>query len=557
MTLQAKANKLLRKKKVTGHDVGALLLDSFRATIVPDESQIKAENFAELENRLISEKDKKTYDMFKNIYFQLIALYGKTVEQLKSFTSRLDADKILKEFISYEEIHATTEKYPVILSSETYAEMITRAKAAIKNNPEQTLFLILQYFRIWDEMLPDTKLKSVIKKYKKMSPALNKRCGEDGTPFRSAFYCPIYQLNGETLGSLQDPRFIEAKKARALEVIGSEDLDAYDTYIADKKKELLYKGPAAIRDYMEEASGTRLTTLKDNALLKALESSIKLDIVREYLSPEYITLENALHLNPVVEYCGTQPDKYQEGYSYFDLIHLYTSLNPKDPVEKDLTAKIKEDYPVLATAIDDYLEKEIAEDFPTLPDYYIALLSDLFKNSPNTLEHINTGGIAVNRKPYPNQKHKAVYPKFDVITHPGKDNTPLEAFSPLAFMNCYNTTITLLAEVFDVPELLEFALLSVPQWEEYSNAFNKILFSIYYDLSMYYTDDKLEERRQALRGLFPYGYLRSASELEPSIEAINKVKKELTYLRDTADPGGNLRLIEYFFVDSLMDSVKL
>lgn len=558
MTLQEKADKLLKKRKLTGHDVGALLLDSFRAYIDPAESQINAKDFVSLENRLTGDKDKNSYLMFKNIYFQLIAIHGKATEQLDAFITRMNADKLLKEFVSYEEIHATAEKYPVIFSSEEYSKMITAAKKAIQDHPEEAFFLILQYIRLWEEKAPDKKIKNAVKKYKKMSPALNNRRGKEGTPFRAAFYCPLYRVNGEELDSLQDPIFISAKKARALEVIGSEDLEAYDAYIADKKKELLYKGPAAIRDYMEEASGTRLTTISNNELLKLLETSIKLDPVREYLSPDYIALENALAFNPVVEYCGQQRDKYQKKYTYFDLLFFYyADPDEEGPIDKDLPAKIKEDYPALAAAIDSYLEEEAAADFPTLPDFYIATLSGLFRYSPELLEHINTGGIAVNRKPYPNQERKTLYPVFNVITSPGDKSTPLEAFSPLAYMNCYNTTITLLAEVFDVPELLEFALLDVPKWEEYREGVNKILFSVFYDLSQYYTGDKLKERRQALRGLFPFDYLRSASDLEPSKKAINRVKKELTTLRDTEDPGGKLRLIEYFYISFLMDSIKL
>ena len=555
MTLQEKADKLLKKKKITGHDVGALLLDSFRVNIVPGEKQIKAEDFAELENRLQSETDRAVYLMFRNIYFPLISLHEKTVTQTDAFIQRMNADRLLKEFINNEEVQAKTNTIPVIIEEKEYKKLIAAAKAVTKSNPATAYYFVLAYIRLWEDKTPNTKIKNAVRKYKKMSPVLNKLRSESGLLYNSFLLKPKYKLNGKEIDSIQDPAFIEAKKARALELTGNDDLKAYDEYITDKKMELLYKGPAAIRDYMEAVSGTRLSSIDDNELMKLLEVSIGADKETEYLALDYINMENALRLYPVIEYCGTEEDKYQEGRSSFDMLYLYTA----GPISDDLPEMIRKDFPILDAAIVDYLNDEMENDFPTLPDFYVASISGCYKDHPEILERINEAGLAVNRKPYPKQKGKYIFPQIDFYRAGEKEEKSLKIFEPLAYMDCYNTLIELLAEVFDVPELLEFAKIDIPDWNTYRDTFNSALFSTYYNLGQYYSGDKakMNSKRDTLKGLFPYDYMRSVSDFLPNKKVVEEVKKDLTALRDSKDPAGKLRMLEYFYITPLLDSVKL
>ena len=552
MTLQEKADKLLKKKKITGHDVGALLLDSFRVNIVPGEKQIKAEDFAELENRLHSETDRAVYLMFRNIYFPLISLREKATTQTDTFIHNMKVDRLLKEFVDNETVLAETRDVPIVIEEKEYKKLIAAAKAAIKVNPATAYYFVLTYIELWGDKAPNTKIRNAVKYYKKQSPVLNTRRSESGMLYSEALLKPKYKLNGKEIDSLNDPAFIEAKKARALELTGKEDLTEYEKYIADKKKELLYKGPAATRDYMEAVSGTRLSSIDDTELMKLLEVSIGADKETEYLALDYINMENALRLYPVVEYCGTEADKYQEGRTNFDLIYRYLA----GPVE-DLPEMIRKDYPVLDTAIVDYLKDETENDFPTLPDFFVASISGCYTDQPQILERINDAGLAVNRKPYPKQKGKYIFPQFEFNRAWKKEEKSLKVFEPLAYMNCYNTIIELLAEVFDVPELLEFAKIDRPDWNIYSGLFNAVLFSTYYALGLYYKKDKLKNKRQALKDLFPYDYLRSTSDFLPNKKVVEEVKKDLTALRDSKDPAGKLRMMEYFYITPLMDSVKL
>lgn len=549
MTLQEKADKLLKKRKLTGHDVGALLLDSFRAYIEDNGGQVNADIFAALEARVYQDKTEGAiYGLYRDIYLQFSQTYKKTSEILRQFTASFTPDITLNEFIENEKAYNVTEKIPLIVTREEYRAIIEKAKKNITTNRPAAYYSMLEYIRAWSnrpELNP--KIKNAVKKYRKMSPALNKRYG-------SLFLQPIYKVDGKEFNSLQDPIFISSKKARALEVIGSEDLEAYDAYIADKKKELLYKGPAAIRDYMRKARKTALISLTDDELISRLDTSLKVDPNIFYLSPDYIALENALAFNPVVEYCGQSLDKYQEGRSYFDLLCMYT----EGPIDKDLPAKIKEDYPALAAAIDSYLEEEAAADFPTLPSYFPALLSFSYNNRPDVLERINTAGIAVNMDPATTARapEPSMFFKLTPHKYSAKEKS-LKVFEPLAYMNCYNTTITLLAEVFDVPGILEFALFTVPEWEEYREHFNRVLYHTNYLLEDFYTGERLKEKRQALRGLFPFDYLRSASDFLPSKKEVKEVKEDLIELRDTRDPAGRLRIMETITIRRLLESVKL
>ena len=553
MTLQEKADKLLKKKKITGHDVGALLLDSFRVNIVPGEKQIKAEDFAELENRLHSETDRADYLMFRNIYFPLISLRQKAITQNDTFIHNMTADRLLKEFVDNEAVLAETRDIPVIIEEKEYKKLIAAAKAVIKSNPAAAYYFVLDYIRLWEDKAPNTKIRNAVKYYKKQSPVLNKLRSENGTLFNNALLKPKYKLNGKEIDSLNDPAFIEAKKARALELTGKEDLTEYEKYIADKKKELLYKGPAATRDYMEAVSGTRLSSIDDTELMKLLEVSIGTDKKTEYLALDYINMENALRLYPVIEYCGTEEDKYQEGRSSFDMIYLYTA----GPISNNLPEMIKKDYPVLDTAIVDYLNDEMENDFPTLPDFFVASISGCYDKHQEVLKRINEAGMAIIHKPYKKQEGKYIFPQFEFYRAWKKEEKSLKVFEPLAYMNCYNTLIELLAEVFDVPELLEFARIYIPDWNAYRDTFNSVLFSTYYNLGQYYINEELKIKRDTLKGLFPYDYMRSVSDFLPNKKVIEEVKKDLTALRDSKDPAGKLRMLEYFYITPLLDSVKL
>lgn len=555
MTLQEKADKLLKKKKITGHDVGALLLDSFRVNIVPGEKQIKAEDFAELENRLHSETDRAVYLMFRNIYFPLISLRQKAITQNDTFIHNMTADRLLKEFVDNEAVLAETRDIPVIIEEKEYKKLIAAAKAVIKSNPAAAYYFVLDYIRLWEDKAPNTKIRNAVKYYKKQSPVLNKLRSENGTLFNNALLKPKYKLNGKEIDSIQDPAFIEAKKARALELTGKEDLTEYEKYIADKKKELLYKGPAATRDYMEAVSGTRLSSIDDTELMKLLEVSIGTDKKTEYLALDYINMENALRLYPVIEYCGTEADKYQEGRSSFELLSIYTNF--AGPISNNLPEMIKKDYPVLDTAIVDYLNDEMENDFPTLPDFFVASISGCYDKHQEVLKRINEAGMAIIHKPYKKQEGKYIFPQFEFYRAWKKEEKSLKVFEPLAYMNCYNTLIELLAEVFDVPELLEFARIYIPDWNTYRDTFNSVLFSTYYNLGQYYINEELKIKRDTLKGLFPYDYMRSVSDFLPNKKVIEEVKKDLTALRDSKDPAGKLRMLEHFYITPLMDSVKL
>ena len=550
MTLQEKADKLLKKKKITGHDVGALLLESFRVVVEEKEEQIDADTFSHLEAKVYADKkEAQIYSLYRDIYFQFTQAYKKTFGMMEQFTTSFTPEKTLNEFIEREKNFFSIERtIPVIVSREEYKAILDDAKTNIKAHPAIAYYALIEYTRAWQNRAElDPKIRNAVKKYKKMSPALNKRFG-------AAFLKPIYKINGKEFYTIQDPAFIEAKKARALELTGKEDLTEYDEYIADKKKELLYKGPAAIRDYMRKATGKALLHLDDEQLSYGVELSLRRPPEDFYAAPDYLEIENALNLNPVVEYCGQKENEYREGRTYFDLIALYTA----GPISDDLPEMIKKDYPALATAFDNFLETEAENDFSTLPAYLVTLLSWRYNDKPQILERINTGGLAVNIDPVQQKKGKEnIFVKMNLPRAGKKEEKSLKVFEPLAYMNCFNITVDLLAEVFDVPELKDYAKFTLPGWPEYSERFNGVLYRTYYYLADNYSGSELQQKRQALKDIFPFGYLRSISDFLPDKKKVNEVKADLIELRDTNDPAGRLRIFETITIRRLLQIINL
>ncbi len=548
MTLQEKADKLLKKKKITGHDVGALLLDSFRVVVTGEGEQIPQDVFLHLEAKVYaSEKEAQIYGLYRDIYFQFTQAYKKTFGMLEQFTASFSPEKPLNEFIDKEKYYSVEQTIPVIVSREEYKAILNDAKKHIKENPAAAYYVLIEYTWAWQNRQElDSRIKNAIKKYKKMSPALNKYYG-------AAFLKPIYRINGKEFYSIQDPIFIEAKKARALELTGNDDLKAYDEYIADKKKELLYKGPAAIRDYMRKATGKALLHLDDEKLLFSVELTLRRPPEDTYAAADYVEIENALNLNPVVEYCGQKENEYREGRNYFDLLCLYTI----GPISDDLPEKIRKDYPALATAFDTFLESEAENNFPNLPAYLVTLLSWRYNDKPDYLQRINSAGIAVNIDPVQEKKAKEnIFVKMNTPRDDKKEKS-LKVFEPLAYMNCYNITIDLLAEVFDVPELKEFAKFELPDWTEYSERFNHALYLTYFLLANNYSGAELQQKRQSLKDLFPFGYMRSVSDFLPDKKKVDEVKADLIELRDTGDPAGRLRILENITIRRLLVIINL
>ena len=547
-TLQKKIEKLLKKKKVTAHDIGDMLIDTYRAICVREEQQINPADFSELERRFYkaaTEKDKTLYDAYKNLYYQIIQTHKKAMEQGEAFITSLMADKVLNEFIENEERHSKAQQIPVIMEAVEYRKLVEAAKTATRERPAAAYYFMLKFIQWKEDETPDKAINNAVRRYKKKSPALNKRHG-------SALLQPIYRLNGKDFTSLQDPIFIEAKTARARELTGSEDLTAYETYIKDKKKELFYQGAAATRDYMKRASGKRLMNLSDEVLLERLENTIRMTPDIEYIDPENIEIESALMLNPPVEYVGTEPDTYIKGRSCFDLLCLYS-----DELTDDLPQQIREDYPEIAAAIDKYLEEETATGFPTLPDFYIANISGAYSSRPDILERINDSGIAILNKPYPKQEGKYIFLDYDYQKASKEtEGERLSIFRPVAYMNCFNALMELVAQVFDVPELLDFITVKLPSYEKYRTLFNRALYSVNFGLRYFYPAEQLQQRRETLRGLFPYGYLRPLEDFQPSKKSIKEVREYLTELRDTGDPAGHLRLLEYRYLDPLLKSIN-
>ena len=545
-TLLQKVEKLLKKKKVTAHDVGALLIESFRAVCVEGVEPLDTKDFARLEHAFYEtakDKDKNQYKVYKTLYFQIVQIRGKAIEQGEAFIASLTADKVLNEFIENEKRHNEVERIPVIMTEERYNAMIEAAKKRARELPAVAYYCILRLISSRNGETPDKALNNAVRKYMKKSPALNKRYG-------SALLQPIYRMKDIEFTSLQDPAFIQAKTARAKKLTGSEDLTAYEEYITDKKKELLYQGAAATRNYIKDTNKKKLLSLSDAELMRRLEKSIALPLELEYMDPDYIELENALMFNPPVEYVGTEPETYIKGRSCFDLLRLYDLTD-------DLPQQIREDYPEIAAAIDNYLEREIDNNFPTLPDFFTAAISGAYEKRPDVLERINITGIAVMKKPLPEQKGKYIFTDYKYSLPGDDENDGLELFRPVAYINCYNALMDLIMKVFDIPEIMDFIHVKLTDYETYRKQFNRTLYSVNFGLQDYYSGEQLREKRENLRGLFPYGYLRSLEDFRPAKKSIDDMRDYLTELRENCDPVGYLRLMEYNCLDPLLESVDV
>ena len=216
-TLLQKVEKLLKKKKVTAHDVGALLIESFRAVCVEGVEPLDTKDFARLEHAFYEtakDKDKNQYKVYKTLYFQIVQIRGKAIEQGEAFIASLTADKVLNEFIENEKRHNEVERIPVIMTEERYNAMIEAAKKRARELPAVAYYCILRLISSRNGETPDKALNNAVRKYMKKSPALNKRYG-------SALLQPIYRMKDIEFTSLQDPAFIQAKTARAKKLTGS------------------------------------------------------------------------------------------------------------------------------------------------------------------------------------------------------------------------------------------------------------------------------------------------------------------------------------------------
>ena len=544
MQLQTRLNKLLKRKQLTGKDVAYFYLLTYSDKLL-GKSTFKLEDFREIERRL-NDYELSQYEFYNKVYFSFIPLLNKALDLRDTFTATLKGfSNTLETHDSIETLQQHKRLYPCLLDHVEYSMMFKAARDNIRDNIDETIAKTLVYFL--DPSLEPYRWH--VSEIEKQLLALNvSTTAPSSYPFLSV---PLYRLsNGSTIQDFEAPSYLELLEDKALQFTGSIDIKSYvNVFVSEKKLELFYKGPKAIREHIKATTKER-PRYTDEEIESLMEKSVYSHKITDFRNSSLREFENCLGFFPKLEEAG-ETTNINERHVLSTLLALYMKDESK-PLEEKLN-NMKLYFNGLYSSVNNYLEEQLKSRLRSMPDYLVYILSNR-QLEPVREQRLKYGGIAISRSyvnPYTEATFNYGYPTLK--TESTKED--LSLYTGVAFINCYNILVDIIARVFDYKDLPLFAKIDFDFYEYIAKEFNSSLYHQYYWLSLSYEGKQLKQQRQQLKEAFPFRYLRDVKDFYPSKSSIETVEEHLKELLKEEDPRGEFRILENITISVMLPSI--
>lgn len=587
----SQVKKLLRKKGLTGKDVGLLLMASLLNDIehIDDpekELLFTQEEIEDMVEHLQTDRDRTVYGAYRTLYNSLVVLYnaGKMVEQ-RFYHGWYRLYNEINAVRLAEEAQKLSADRPLIMTESQYKRSKDEARAKLREAQESYNTLILyamDYFLEADEAEIKKKAPSVWEALEatKQTPVTENRYTE---------YYNYDQGNGYYIypdGRRSDQMTAE-EIANASE--NEEPAEKGREAWADvaELEELFYNGdPGKIRAFIEAGTGEK-TDLTDTELDRALdycltflenvggEDQKKIDEILDNLDPNCSVFLDALGYNRPRFIAD---EELPEGTTLYDLLYLYSPEND--------TAGLKEDAPELFRAVCSFIEENLPQAQglkANQKNKYIASWGELadadflyFRSliEPSDKEIVTLCSEEKIDEAY-SEIYKAGHSGIAIIQNPEEDSLddngdyryndysepvnfslsalnyneePIEKikqakdvliYPALAYIYSINALLEILEEVYSIKDLAKIASIDTSDLEDKIDIYNNLLYIVYH--TVYGGEDEKRLKRARIKEVFS-PLLKE--EVTPSEENREDVKNALVKVGTSSTAWRNLNNLE-------------
>ena len=597
-----KLNNLLKKKSWTGKEVGQLLIASMINDIKQlGQSEKKPlfsqADFDKMESSLASDKDFDVYGVYRNLYISIIDCYNNAQGNYQQFFngfSHLSA--VLSEAEHADNAQAAFDQTPVIMTESQYKRLKNEILQSYRETKDSYYTLLFNVLRDCLNALNESKeapepIKSALEATKNI-PAETISFSRSYNSMRQWGY---YSLpNGQRSDRMTDEEWQAAKEEYFDATHSAIDgeavtIEQYTEQCSEKCRELFFYGANRIREYVFKKTGKQLDGT-DTEIEKSLETLI--------YSLDYYDLFEALDdpisrmLKEALDYPAPTTwhlyEELPEGLTAYDLL---TEFNFSDIKElsgtdaKDFLKKFKNEYQELYTTLKTYIEELVPEvkglkanqlykkifswgdladagvfNYMSIEDITSFEIADTLRKDHSLVSNYSRairGGIAILTDLSPSnidENGDYIEPKsplrffktvYDLDSHPqvlSDLNHYVNGliYPALSYIYAFNSLITILAKIYDLPELPKVVYCNTQLIESKISRFNTSLYSFYFD-GVYGNEDKKKRKRAIIKRVFKP---LNVDAMKPSQEAIDSLTAELAGMGFSSDARNNLKHLD-------------
>lgn len=560
--LQERLDKITRRKrKIDGKKLGQLLVSMYEPYVNPAIPMPDTKQFNEAKRKINTKQDYDSYMLYEDIYMAVHTLRLKARDFREQLSASLDL--ITKTLTALERKELTSLKTtwsPYVMTPEEYSELNDKARQTLTEDKDYSFFILLSDL-YHNATMPKSK-RSRYPEYLTAELEKLKSISVKGTKYESGLHKRIYQLDGGATVTSLTPYDPEPELEDAMTAIGKErgdnDLILYQIDFEHELLRLIFGGADDIRAYIKSATKTRLN-MSDEELEEAvseifdnrkdLEPIIRHDNLRHVF--------DALGLFPHIEDIGQSDELEDDEANMYEALYLLLggaegrTMTPKTDT---LSQDIKTDFPDLYAALSRYIDEVLTTaDLKPLRDYMKLYLSCDDRYSLTVIYRVSLFGLAIQT--YEGRGMEIPRDLSDLSDYEHDQSNDGKILNALAYINAYNTLLEVIDKVFGT-DLSRFAKVDISFYDEKSYQFNVPLFDLYKYMTLGYQGEELKERREKVRHMFSFGYLRPASYMQPTSKATTDARDKLTYLRNTYNRDDKLRVMETYALYPLYNSIK-
>lgn len=523
------ALKLLKKKTLTGKEVGRLLIYSYGVELKGTGTQMDGLTLNKLIEKL-SPQDTEPYFLYDRLFSALIPIFYKYSDLTQSLETLLTSrSAAVREY--GEQIKREQSPEPYILSRQDYERMCSTCFAHIEGEDKESFIY--------------NKLLHIFFKKEKPTPQIQKELDLirqqpiEGNRYRDSFTQNWYILpSGARVTNFTEEAYLTELRAWAKEhtLEETEDTDRYLDYVREKKLRLLYEGADSIKRACKSIP-RELNGLKAQDWEDTLEKIVPHPDSLMYKDNRALALENALGLlPPVKKELRRELDKSLTAY---DTLFIYGILHGANRGEY-----FKTDFPALYRALE---EAAMSRDPSQVGSYFLAAYGSENLDT-EVLRQIEKSGLAV--RPFEEEREQE---EREAQPSPLVDQVNYSLLKAVfAKLNCLQITLDEVEKDYDLDFIKE-------EWGLYTDlkslpAYSLQTAELYYSLSKYYSGAELREQRKAFKERFKA--LPTLEEITPTEEAVTTVQSWIRNSYETHDKEGLLYVFEDKTVKTLYINIE-
>ena len=555
--LQTRLNKITSRKIINGKKLGQLLVSMYEHYVNPEVKLPDTVQFNQARKAIDSKKQSDIFSMYNDIYLAIHQVRLKALDFKTQLVASISALSKALDALKYRETQNYIDSYdPYIITPEEYERLNEETKRRLTTEKDSAYYYLLS--DLIDSYENPNKMRQTYPAYLTAEITKLRRTSIEGSRFEGQIHRTLYQLeSGAIVSSLDidapEPAFKEAleKASQEREYFG---LPQYLTSIKYELLYLIFGGATDARAYIKRRTDTTLD-MTDKELDEALEQINHFQNHYEYIlrNKNSRLVFDALGLFPHIEEIDQTEDEASMYEALYQLIggRGETSLFTPDK-EDSIAHDIEADFPELHAALERYIDELLTSDLTPLKDYMKYYLGSEHV-SYTIVKQVLNNGFAVRTFRGVQQPHRDL---TDLSGYEHDQNEDGKLLTALAYINSYNMLLRLIDEVFET-DYKRFALIDTSFYNDLSFRFNFPLFDLYSDLSKIYLGEELEARRERVKHMFSFGYLREPTDYYPTEEAITETQDILISLRNNLNVTDSLRQIETVCLYPLFLSVKL